>query len=416
MTLLRSLFATTLESPQVPVSSPEVVKLFGPGASLAGPVVSETSSLGMPAVWRAVNLIAGSIASLPLHAYRADGDTRQLVSTGRAAKLLVKPHPDLTPFELWETVLAHVLLWGNGYLRLVRKPLGQLEELWVVHPARVKAGRASDGQKVYAVDGGRHAWTDNEVLHLPGFGYDGVCGVSPIRVARQGVGLALAAEEYGARLFGSGSLASGVLQTEARLTPEQADATQARWEAKRAGLGGAHKVIVLDSGVKFHQLAIPPEDAQFLESRSFQVAEIARMFGVPPHMLMDTDKSTSWGTGIEQQTLGWVIFTLRPWLTRIEQRVTRILKPEPVYARFSIEGLLRGDSAARSEYYRKMWEIGAYSTNEVRALEEMGPVDGGDARFRPLNFGPLEQDPSESRDPPASAPAEPSSPKERPYA
>lgn len=113
------------------------------------------------------------------------------------------------------------------------------------------------------------------------------------------------------------------------------------------------------------------------------------MFGVPPHMLMDTDKSTSWGTGIEQQTLGWVVFTLRSWLTRIEQRVTRILAPEPVYARYSIEGLLRGDSTARASYYRQMWEVGAFSTNEIRGLEEMGPVDGGDARYVPLNFGEL---------------------------
>ncbi|MBP9918704.1 MAG: phage portal protein [Dermatophilaceae bacterium] len=343
----------------------------------------------MPAVWRAVNLIAGSIASLPLHPYRSDGDTRTRVLTGRAADLLAKPHPDMTPYELWETVLTHVLLWGNGYLRIVRDSLGTIRELWVIHPARVKAGRASDGTKVYAVDGGKHAWTDDEVLHLPGFGYDGVCGVSPIRVARQGIGLALAAEEYGARLFGSGSLASGVLQTDARLSSDQADAVQARWEAKRAGLEGAHKVIVLDSGVKFTQLTIPPEDAQFLQSRSFQVSEVARMFGVPPHMLMDTDKSTSWGTGIEQQTLGWVVFTLRSWLTRIEQRVTRILAPEPVYARYSIEGLLRGDSTARASYYRQMWEVGAFSTNEIRGLEEMGPVDGGDARYVPLNFGEL---------------------------
>jgi HK97 family phage portal protein len=285
-----------------------------------------------------------------------------------------------------------MLLWGNAYLWLGRNQLGQIAELWPIHPSRVKAGRTSAlGRKVYQVDGGEQPHTDDTILHLPAFGYDGVCGVSPIRIAREGIGLALAAEEYGAKLFGSGSLATGILQTEQRLTPEQADVLQARWKAKRSGLGSAHETIVLDRGAQFTQLTIPPGDAQFIESRRFQIAEVARMFGVPPHMLMDTEKSTSWGTGIEQQGIGFVVYTLRPWLTRTEQRISRILKPEPVYARFSVEGLLRGDAAQRAAFYTSMFNIGALSTNEIRALEERGPVDGGDTRYRPLNMGELGQ-------------------------
>jgi len=231
--------------------------------------------------------------------------------------------------------------------------------------------------------------TGEAILQWRGFGDGGICGGAPCRAARQGVGLARSSEEYAARLFGSGSLATGLLQTEQRLTPEQADLIQARWAAKRSGLGSAHGTIVLDSGAKFHQLTIPPVDAQFLESRAFQVSEVARIFGVPPHMLMDTEKSTSWGTGIEQQSIGWVVYTLRPWLTRLEQRITKLVRPSKLYVKFRVEGLLRGDSAQRAAFYRAMWSLGALSTNEIRALEDMDPVEGGDVRYRPLNMGVL---------------------------
>lgn len=395
MTLLQGLVGAraSIEDPATPLTASTLVDWIGGGGKNAsGKTVTPSNSLGMPAVWRAVNLIAGTVASLPLHPYRRGEDgAPDVVTSGQAAALLSKPHPDLTPFELWETVLAHQLLWGNAYLWIGRNQLGQITELWPLHPARVKAGRTSDhlGKKIYAVDGGYRPFDDDTILHLPAFGYDGICGVSPITIARQGIGLALAAEEYGARLFGSGSLASGILQTDQRLTQEQADALSARWKAKQSGLTSAHQTVILDSGAKFEQLTIPPQDAQFLESRRFQISEIARMFGVPPHMLMDTEKSTSWGTGIEQQGIGFVVYTLRPWLTRLEQRISRLLTPQPIYAHYSVEGLLRGDSAQRASFYTSMWNLGALSTNEIRQLEERGPVDGGDLRYRPLAMGEL---------------------------
>lgn len=395
MTLFGSLF-NSLEDPEVPISSANVVELFGGELKNdAGVDVNEKKALGIMAVWCAVTLISGTIASLPLHAYKAgdSGERVRLPGTSAAAKLLASPHPDLTPFELWETVLSHMLLWGNAFLW--KAPFeGQkgIAGLHLIHPSRVKVGRVKSGKlagrKIFALDGSE-PFTEDEILHIPGFGYDGTCGVSPIRAARQGLGLALAAEKFGAKLFGSGSLATGVLQTDARLTEPQADALAKRWREKRAGLESAHSTLILDSGAKFQQLTIPPEDAQFLESRRFQISEIARLFRVPPHMLMDTDKSTSWGSGIEQQSIGFVVFTLRPWLTRIEQRVTRIIAPEKAYARFSIEGLLRGDAAARKEFYTGLWNLGALSTNEIRGLEDMAPVEGGDVRYRPLNMGEL---------------------------
>lgn len=378
----------SLENPEVSISSERVVELFGGEKSSAGVAVTEKKVLGIPAVWRAVNLIAGATASLPFGPYRADGSARRAVTSGQAAALLADPHPDLTPFELMELTVAHALTWGDAYHWRDRDDLGRPLHLLPLHPSRVKAGRTSDGVKVYQLDG-KDGYTDREILHIPGFGTDGIGGIRPVQALKQSFGLALAAEEFGARLFANGALSTGILTSDQRLTQEQADALHARWKQKRAGLEKAFGTIVLDGGLKYQQLTIPPEDAQFLESRSFQVSEVARVFGVPPHMLMDTDKATSWGTGIEQQSIGFLVFTLRPWLTRIEQRFTRILKPEPVYARFTVEGLLRADSAARAAFYKEMWYLGVFSTNDIRALEELPPVEGGDVRYRPLNMGEL---------------------------
>jgi HK97 family phage portal protein len=399
---LRSIRNVSVENPAVPLTSSTLLDMLGGAKVAAGVSVNEASAMGMPAVYRAITLIAGTAASLPLHAYKRTGDTRTPLSSGVAVELLDAPHPDLTPFEFWELLYGHAVGWGNAYARKLRNQAGQVRELWPLHPSRVKPGRASDGTKVYVVDGDIDGpLTDREVMHIAGFGYDGVCGMSPIRAHRQGIGLALAAEEYGARLFGSGSLASGILETEQRLTQDQADKLKSRWKARTGGLDKAHEVAVLDWGTKFHQLTIPPEDAQFIESRRFQIQEVARMFGVPPHMLMDTTTSTSWGTGIEQQTIGFVTFTLRPnWLTRFEQRISQVLWPEPVYAKYALEGLLRGDSVQRAAFYQQLWNIGVLSTNDIRALEDLPPVEGGDVRYRPLNMGVLgESDPEPDPEP-----------------
>ena len=402
MPMLRSLRDTvrnaTPENPALPLTSTTLLDWLGGPKVHAGVTVTEQSSLGMPAVWRAVTLIAGGAAALPLHAYKAGGGVRErMPETSPAARLLAEPHPDLTPFEFWEIVYGHILLWGNAYIRILRNRLGEIQELWPIHPSRVRVGRESDtGRKVYELDRTLdEPWYDDKILHIPGFGYDGIVGVSPIRAARQGIGLAMAAEEYGARLFGSGSLATGILQTEQRLDQKDADNLKERWKAKMTGLQSAHDVAILDRGAKFQQLSIPPEDAQFIESRKFQIDEIARMFGIPPHMLGLVEKSTSWGTGIEQQVIGYVVFSKKTWLTRVEQRATKLIKPA-AYSKYSIEGLLRGDSAQRAEFYRRMWELGVFSTNDILALEDrpgIGPA--GDVRYRPLNMGVLgEPDPA----------------------
>lgn len=389
---MRRVLNAGVESPTVPISADTILDWIGTDKSTAARVkVTEEKISGLSGVWRSVALIATGVGSLPCHAYRpGEGDIRVKLTSGQAADLLRSPHADLTPLEFWELTLAHVLLWGNAYLRKVLGPTGRLVGYDHIHPSRVRVGRTkATGLKVFWIDGNDEILTEDRVLHIPGLGYDGICGASPVRLAREGFALALAAEQYGGKLFGSGLMATGVLQTEQRLKEGQADRLAARWDAKAAGIENAHKTVVLDAGAKFTQLSIPPEDAQFLESRSFQVTEVARWFGVPPHMLMQTEKSTSWGTGIEQQSLGFVQFTLRPWIVRVEQRVSRDLYPQPAFASFNVEGLLRGDSASRLAFYKGMWDIGALSTNDILALENRGPVEGGDMRYRPLNMGEL---------------------------
>jgi len=417
----------TLEG-TLPLTATTLVEVLGwDKKSHAGIHVDEKSAMGLSAVWRAVNLISGTAAGLPLHAYTdlADGGRQRLEPGDAAADLLDDPHPDMTPFELYELGYQSLCTWGNTAFWKLRDRSGVLRDLWWIEPSRIKYGRAKDGTKVYVIDGDEeNAVGDARILHIPGFGYDGVCGVSPIRAARQGLALGLAAEEFGAKLFANGSLATGVLQVEQRIDTEAATEIKKIWKQGGTGLEGAHDVRVVGSGAKFERLTIPPEDAQFLQTREFQVTEVARWFGIPPHMLAQVDKSTSWGSGIEVQQIAMVTYTFGSWLTRWEQRFTKMLREvdKPLadgtgrryqskgprrYAKYSLQGLLRGDSKSRAEFYRTMWEIGALSTNDVRRLEDMAPVDGGDARYVPLNFGQLGEP---SVDPAAGGEQQPAEP------
>lgn len=397
--------ATSAEDPTVPIGSATVSQLWGEGMSTdTGISVSERSALGMSAVFRAVTLTAGVAASVPMPVYRVDPANADVRIRVARDGIVRDPHPEMTAVEFWGLTYAHRMLWGNSYSLKVKAGNGSITRLLTLDPDRMRVGRIkpSDGNpggKLFAYqhpDLGLQVWTSNEVFHMPGFGYDGVCGVSRVRMARQAIAMGLAAEAFGARLFGHGSLVSGVLQTEQRLEPEDADKLKAQWKARMSGLGNAHDIAVLDSGAKFEQLTMPNKDAQFLESRMFQVGEIERFMGVPPFLMMDTEKSTSWGTGLEQQTQGWVQFDLLPsWLMPTEQRVTKELLLDPnVFAEHRVEGLLRGDSLARAMFYRTMREIGVFSANDIRRKENEPPIEGGDTYLQPLNLAPLGYDPT----------------------
>jgi HK97 family phage portal protein len=234
--------------------------------------------------------------------------------------------------------------------------------------------------------------TPEDVLHIPGPGYDGVEGLSPIGVARQGIGVGLAAEEFGARHFGSGSLIAGVLQTDVALEQPQAEAVKKRWQEKTAGLGHAHEAVVLDRGLKWQPIGIPPKDAQFLETRKFAVTDVARLYGVPPHLLADTEKSTSWGTGIEQQNIGLIIFTLAAWMSRIEQRVAKECLSTKLTVDFDTAEILRGDLKSQMEAAGIAVSYGIWTGNEARKGQRLAPILGGDLRTIPSNWSILGDD------------------------
>jgi HK97 family phage portal protein len=405
VTALQRLFERrSIHDPAVPLTADTLLDwLYGGQLGDAGVQVTEQTSVQMSAVYRCVAVTAGVAAALPLHVFEADTKTRV------PSPLLRDPHPEMTRLELWRLSYVHRLLWGNACLQKVRNRAGEVKELWPISPWRVRIGRvrssnANPGGKVFEVvdDGGRtHALTSREILHIPGLSFDGVCGISPIRqAAYQAIGLALAAERAGAKFFARGAQLGGVLQVEQSLNDTQAEALQRRWEARTAGADNAHKVAILDSNAKFQPITMPLRDAQFLETRQFETVEIARFFGVPLFLLFETAKSTSWGTGLEQQAQGWVTFDLQPtWLAPTEQRITKELLPQTREARYNVNGLLRGDSAARAAFYNAMRTVGAFSANDIRDREDLPPVAGGDTYLQPLNMAPLGSEPPPAPDP-----------------
>lgn len=377
----------SLNNPQLPLTSQALVDWLEGTASLAGVRVNEKTAMRLIAVHRCVELISGVCGALPLKAFRVG--TRERVP----APVLDDPHPELTAFEVWEIGFASLLLWGNAYFRKLRDGTGRIRYLWPIEPHRVRVDMVapSDGNpggKVFGIlnqNGQREPYTTNEVLQIPGLGYDGRIGLSRIQLAAQGLGVGMAAEEYSARFFGSGSLQSGILSTDLSLDQNQADLLKKRWKEKVGGLSKAHEIAVLDNGAKFQPVSIPAKDAQLLESRMWSTTEIARLFGLPPVWIGDTEKSTSWGTGIEQQKIGLVQLTLAPsYLTRVEQRLTKhVLLSPNVYAEYTVEGLLRGDSKTRASFYEAMVRIRAMNPNEVRVRENLEPYEGGDEFINP---------------------------------
>ncbi len=418
MTALRGLFERrTLESQATPLTADNLREFLELGDRTdAGIAVSPVSGLRMSAVYRCIAVTAGVSAALPLHAYQPD--TRVKVTE----PLLRQPHPELTRLELWRLTYAHRLGWGNAFLQKVQRPRGVVRELWPISPERCKVGKVkpttyNPSGKLFEIEddwGVKQVLTSRDVLHIPGLSYDGVSGLSPIRLAAGAIALSQAAEKSGARFFRNGAQLSGVLQVEQRLKESQAQALQRRWEARMSGTDNAHKIAVLDSKAKFEPITMPLRDAQFLETRQFQVPEIARFYGVPLFLLFETAKSTSWGTGLEQQAQGWITFDLHPtWLAPHEQRIEKELFADVGRdrdIRYNVNGLLRADAAARANFYRVMREVGGLNADEIRELEDRPPIpDGkGQGYLQPANMSPLGEEPPEPQ--PAPAPAPPADP------
>lgn len=379
----------SLEDPQTPLTSTALAEWMGGEKSKAGVAVTESRVLGLTAWLRALTLMSGTAAALPFRPYKAGTHERVTART-----VLDRPNPAQTKFEFWQTMYAGALGHGTGYAHKRRDGAYLVREVWPIHPSRVRveavdvSDRHPDGRLFIVRDrkGQESRLTNRDVMMLPFLSFDGVAGLSLIGVARQALGVAIAAENNAAQLFGKGSRISGVLQSKKPLTSDQAGRLKRAWREKVGGLDNAGDIAVLDNETEFKPVALPPADAQLLESRKFSTTEIARLFGIPPHMLGDVTNSTSWGSGIEQQTIGFVKFTLQPWLQMVEQRVTLELLPEAWEAKYTLEGLLRGDSKARADFYRTLVQLGVMKPSQVQALEDMEPDPAVDFYTIPSNY------------------------------
>jgi HK97 family phage portal protein len=365
--------------------------LRGGSISASGQTVNADSAMRVGAVYASVRIIAGAVATLPLHIKRrVDERTREDASdTALWNVLRRKPNSWQTPSQFRRMMQAQVLLRGNGYARIVRTVSGDVQGLIPLHPDQVEVRQRADLKLDYIwlrADGQQQTFAQRDILHLVGLTLNGITGVTPITYARETIGLSLAQERHGANMFRNGAQVGGLITTEQVLGDESIENMKAALEAYRSDGEEAGKVMVLDGGLNYSRMALTAEDAQWLESRKFSRADIAMFFGVPPHMIGDTEKSTSWGTGIEQQSLGFIAYTLEDHLTMWEEAINRDCVPaddETLYARFNRSALVKGDIKGRFEAYATGRRMKVLSANDVRALEDMNQVEGGDIYENP---------------------------------
>ncbi len=383
--------------------------LAGHSRSAAGVDVTPERALMYSAVFACVKVLAESVGQLPLHLYRRR-EREKAKATDHSAYTLLHDAPNeyMTAQEFWEWVVACLALRGNAYSQInwVRNAVA---ELLPFAPGAVTPKQDPDTREVtYEIaqrDGSKETLPAREVLHIKLFPLDGLCGASPVRYAREAIGLGIGAETYGATLFANGASPGGVLEHPAKLSEKAYDRLKKSWEERHSGAENAHKVAILEEGLKYAKIGMDAKDAQFLETRKFQRSEIAGIFRVPPHKIGDLERATF--SNIEQQSLDFVIDGLMPYLVRIEQRVTlQLLTPEErreYFPKFNVAGLLRGDMAARAEFYTRQLQNGALSPNEIRELEDMNPRDGGDVYLTPANMV-VSGAPQERRSAPNRAP------------
>lgn len=353
----------------------------------AGEVVTDSTALSLSAVWACRNLICGTIASLPLMVYRTAPDGSRAVARDHPLYRILHDSPNFeqTAVDWLDFVTSAIELRGNAHAR-IRRDGSRIVSLVPIHPDRVTVQRKADGSLEYrwSDDKGRQfTEVETDILHIRGPGGDSLGGMSTLQFGRNAFSLARAADRAAAGMFKNGLRPSGVVTFEQWLSKEQRELADTALVEKYAGAMNAGRPMVLEGGTKWQQITISPEDAQMLESRAFSVEEICRFFLVPPFMIGHTEKSTSWGTGLEQQTLGFLKFSLRYRLKRIEQAMEKqLLTPADraagVRIEFNIEGLLRADSAGRSTFYQSALNNGWMTINEVRAKENLPPVEGGD--------------------------------------
>lgn len=391
--------------------NPSLWNVYG-AQSVSGEAVTEQNALTYSAVWNAVSLISGTVGSLPLHLMQRKNEKKRIADDRSLYRVLHdEANPYMTAKAFRECLMAHILTWGNGYAEIVRNGYGDVIELWPITPNRVQI-KMSGGDIYYDIQmtGEPNVYLLREkVLHVPGLGFDGFVGYSVIAMARKSLGLAMAMETFGSRYFGSGTHPGIVVTHPGRLSADGQKNLKASLDVGYAGLGKSHKLMLLEEGMKVEKIGVPPNDSQFLESRQFQIPEVARWFNLPPHKLKDLTRSSF--NNIESEQISFVTDSILPWLVTLEQNYNMQLLTESdknltgrgrYYFKHIVEGLLRGDAASRASFYTVMLDKGVMSINEVREKEDMDPVPGGDIHLVPLNMTTLENagKPPEPPEPP----------------
>lgn len=363
----------------------------------AGRRVSPALAMQLTAVFGCVRVLTESVGMLPCFLYQATDKGRKKAPKEKLYSLLyVAPNKYMTPQEFWEYLIGCLCLRGNFYAYKV-KVFGEVVELLPLLPGSVQPKLNGKWEPVYQVtfpDGSCDVLSQDEIWHVRTFSMDSLVGLSPISYARHAIGLGLATEEHGSRLFSNGAVSSGVLQTDQVLTDDAYKRLKENFQEQHQGLENAHKPMILEMGLKWNNISMSAEDAQFLETRKFQLEEICRIFRVPMHMVQNTDRATF--NNIENLGMGFVNYSLVPYLTRIEQRINVGLvnkeKRGQFYAKFNVGALLRGDMKSRYESYATGINWGILSPNECRDLEERNPRDGGDIYLTPMNMTTEPQD------------------------
>lgn len=357
------------------------------GRTTSGKPVNERTAMQTTAVYACVRILAEAVASLPLHVYEYQDDGgKKLVHDHPLYYLLHdEPNPEMTSFVFRETLMSHLLIWGNAYAQIIRDGAGRVLGLYPLLPDKMEVQRDDKGNIYYVYsrnsdenptfkEYGNIKLKDEDVLHIPGLGFDGLIGYSPIAMAKNAVGMTLACEEYGASFFANGANPGGVLEHPGVL--KDPSKVRESWNSVYRGVSNAHKIAVLEEGMKYQQIGIPPEEAQFLETRKFQINEIARLYRIPPHMVGDLDKSSF--SNIEQQSLEFVKYTLDPWVIRWEQSLQRSLllpgEKGKYFIKLNVDGLLRGDYQSRMNGYAVGRQNGWFSANDIREMENMNPI------------------------------------------
>ena len=367
--------------------------LFVFGRANSGENVDEKSAMQIATVYACVRLLAESVAQLPLHLYKTtEPDGQEKAPDHPLYKILYRePNPEMTSFSYWEAVMTHLLLWGNSYSQIIRDGKNNVLGIYPLLPENVEIDRTDKGELYYIY----HAYTNevpgennkdivfrrDEILHIPGLSFNGLVGFSPIAMMKNSLGTTMAVEKYGSSFFKNGAQPSGVLQHPGLLKdPEK---VRRQWNEVYGGAGNAHRVAVLEEGMEYKPISLPPEDSQFLSTREFGVEEICRIFRVPPHMVQDLKRATY--ANIEHQSIDFVVHTLDPWLVRIEKAIVKDLlladEKDVYFPKFNVDGLLRGDYKSRMDGYSVGISTGIISPNEARRKENLPQLpesEGGD--------------------------------------